>query len=369
MSGIYLHIPFCKTRCHYCDFFSNTKLEYKTAFVESLCAELVREKNYLNGEEIHTIYFGGGTPSLLNADDFDMIFNVLQRNYDLSHCEEITLEANPDDLSAEYLAVLRSYPFNRISIGVQSLVDGELQQINRRHTAQQAIDAVQRCAKQFTNISVDLIYGYPSQTMDSFLYSLEKMANLPVQHISAYHLTYEKGTVLQHKLQQGIIKEIDEETSILIYKTLVEKLAEKGFEQYEISNFAQQGFESKHNSAYWTGEKYLGVGTSAHSFNGVSRRWNVASLLQYISNESISETEILSATDRYNEFILTSLRTVRGISLNKLKELHGEEMFVYCLRNADKYMKDNILSIENNYLHFTKNGFLISDVVMAELFL
>ncbi len=372
MAGIYIHIPFCKTRCAYCDFFSSTDFSLKDELIDAICTELKREKNYIGKEKIKTIYWGGGTPSLLSTKDHQKIFNAIYENYDISECEEITLEANPDDLSDEYIASICQLPFNRISIGIQSLVDPELKSVNRRHTAQQAIDAVKICNKNgITNISVDIIYGHHSQNINNFLFSIDNILKMNIKHISAYHLTYEKNTLLGKKLLQGKIKPIDEELSIKMYQILVEKLAEKGFIQYEISNFSQPGFESKHNSSYWQNSNYLGVGPSAHSYNGDSRKWNVSSIKDYLegikNDKPAYEIEKLSNTDKYNDFIITSLRTVQGASLLLLKKKFGKEKLSYCLNNAHKYLKNNILYIDNNKLKFTQKGFSISDGVMSDL--
>ncbi|MDR3704503.1 MAG: radical SAM family heme chaperone HemW [Paludibacteraceae bacterium] len=372
MAGIYVHIPFCKIRCAYCDFYSNTDLSYKDELVKCLCKELTQEKNYLEKEKIETIYFGGGTPSLLDEDDFKLIFDTMESHFDISSVQEITLEANPDDLSVSYIAMLRRLPFNRISIGIQSLIDKELRLINRRHSAQQALDAVAACrAAGFENISVDLIYGYPSQTIPEFIFSVGKMSAMDVTHISAYNLTYEEGTVLHQKLQRKEICAIDEETSIEMYKTLVNKLETNGFFQYEISNFAREGYESKHNSSYWRGKKYLGVGPSAHSYNGTTRKWNVASLKEYIQkiNEDATayELETLSDNDLYNEFIITGLRTKKGVSLQTLQEKFGGKMLDYCVENAAKYIINKCLYIENDYLKFTTEGVILSNGIMSDL--
>jgi len=372
LAGIYVHIPFCKIRCAYCDFYSNTDLSYKDELVKCLCKELAQEKKYIGQEKIETIYFGGGTPSLLDEKDFRLIFDTMEGHFDISSVQEITLEANPDDLSANYIGMLRRLPFNRISIGIQSLIDKELRLINRRHSAQQAIDAVAVCrVAGFENISVDLIYGYPSQTISEFTFSVEKMLAMDVTHISAYNLTYEEGTVLYQKLQRKEICAIDEETSIEMYKILVNKLETNGFLQYEISNFAREGYESKHNSSYWRGKKYLGVGPSAHSYNGSTRKWNVASLKEYIqkinANATAYELETLSDNDLYNEFIITGLRTKKGVSLYMLQEKFGGKMLDYCLENADKYIVNKCLYIDNDYLKFTTEGFILSNGIMSDL--
>lgn len=372
MAGIYIHIPLCASRCSYCDFYSTTDFSLKDELVECLCLELIQQQNYISDTCIETIYFGGGTPSLLFESNFKRIFDTVSSLYDLSSCKEITLEANPDDLTPDYISMLRRFPFNRISIGIQSLIDSELILINRRHNSNQAIACVENCKQQnFTNISVDIIYGYPSQTLSDFNNSLDKFLNLGVKHISAYHLTYEKGTVLHQKLMKNEISPVDEEISLKMYEILVEKLAEKGIYQYEISNFAIPGYESKHNSSYWQGKQYLGIGPSAHSYNGENRKWNIASLKDYMKAikeaRSVSEIEWLSPTDRYNDFIITSLRTVRGANLSELENKFGQNMHDYCLKNAANHLKNKYLIVENNFLKCTQKGFLLSDGIMSDL--
>lgn len=372
MAGIYIHIPLCASRCSYCDFYSTTDFSLKDELVEALCLELSQQQNYISDKCIDTIYFGGGTPSLLSEANFKRIFDTISSLYDLSSCKEITLEANPDDLTPDYISMLRCLPFNRISIGIQSLLDSELQMINRRHSAEQAIACVAACnAAGLQNVSVDLIYGYPSQSLSDFEYSIDKVLNMNVKHISAYHLTYEKGTVLYQKLQQKEISPVDEEESLKMYHLLVEKLAQKGIIQYEISNFAIPGFESKHNSSYWLGKQYLGVGPSAHSYNGENRKWNISSLKDYLNGIKtggvISEIEQLTPADCYNDFIITSLRTIQGLNLLELKNKFGEAMYNYCLENADNYLVNKYLLIDEPFMKCTQEGFIISDRIMAEL--
>lgn len=374
MAGIYVHIPFCKTRCAYCDFYSNTDLSFRDELVNALCTELEREKNYIGREAIDTIYFGGGTPSLLSEAHFNRLFDAINLNFDISHATEITLEANPDDLTEEYISMLRRLPFNRISIGVQSLIDKELQMINRRHDACRAITCVADCqAAGFENVSVDLIYAYPSQTVAELLLSLEGILKMGVQHVSAYNLTYEEGTALYKKLQAGDISAVDDEVAVEMYKTLINKLEENGFLQYEISNFARRGCESKHNSSYWKGVAYLGVGPSAHSYNGATRKWNVASIADYMkkiqTNEPAFELERLSATDVYNEYIITGLRTKKGVSLEGLREKFGADRFDYCMKNADKFLINKELEVVDGFLRCTLEGFVLSNGIMADLML
>lgn len=372
MAGIYIHIPLCASRCAYCDFYSTTDFSLQDELVECLCREIEQQQNYISTKKIETIYFGGGTPSLLTEANFQRLFETINANFDLSACLEITLEANPDDLTLDYISMLRRFPFNRISIGIQSLLDKELLLINRRHSAQQAIDCVANCkALGFANISVDIIYGYHSQTLEDLQCSVSKLLEMNIQHVSAYHLTYEKGTVLHQKLMRNEISTIDEELSLHMYQKLVEMLAQNGIVQYEISNFSLPGYESKHNSAYWSGKQYLGIGPSAHSFNGTSRKWNISSIKDYINGINnglnISELEELSPTDCYNDFIMTSLRTVRGIKLSVLKSKFGQEMLDYCLKNADKYLNNKTLYIDNNNLKCSQEGFLLSDGIISDL--
>ena len=258
MAGIYLHIPFCKTRCIYCDFYSTTRSELKTRYVHALCHELGMRKEYQKGEPIETIYFGGGTPSQLEEADFKRIFETIRENYGMEHCREITLEANPDDLSQEYLKMLSSLPFNRISMGIQTFNEKTLQLLKRRHTAPQAIAAVEHCRKTgFQNISIDLIYGLPGETAESWKYDLKQAIALNVEHISAYHLIYEEGTPMYNMLQQHRISEVDEESSVGFFSELIDQLTTAGYEHYEISNFSRPGYHSQHNTAYWKNIPYL----------------------------------------------------------------------------------------------------------------
>ena len=276
MAGIYIHVPFCQSRCIYCDFYSTTLLAHREAYVETVCRELNHRLPELQGESATTIYFGGGTPSILGVDKLSRILGSLDN---LESINEITLEANPDDLTEEYIQELRTLPINRISLGVQSFHDRTLQFMGRRHTAQEAINAVRRLQHAgVTNISIDLIYGLPGETLDDWNCSLDQAILLGIKHISAYHLTYEEGTRLWHMQELGIVSPIDEEQSIRSFELLREKLLTAGYEHYEISNFALPGYYSRHNSSYWEGTKYIGVGPGAHSYDGLNRRWNLSNL-------------------------------------------------------------------------------------------
>jgi oxygen-independent coproporphyrinogen-3 oxidase len=373
MAGIYFHIPFCKTRCIYCDFFSSSCQDGKIEYVDTLCRELEERKNYLQEQTVNTIYFGGGSPSQLSAGDFERIFDRLFRLFNLNlefflHGKiEVTLEANPDDITPEYLNSIRYLPFNRISLGVQSFNDNELKFLNRRHDAQTAIRAVELCRKQgFENISIDLMYGLPGQRLEIWEENIRQAILLNVQHLSAYHLIYEEGTLLFEWLRQGRIKPVDENLSVSMFEILIDKLSEAGFEQYEISNFAQSGYYSQHNSSYWNGAHYLGIGASAHSYNGISRRWNKkVHGAQYLDYGF--EIEIIDRQTAYREFIITRLRTMKGIDLNELQELFGSEKQTYCLKRSQKYIDSHLLEISDNHLKLNKKGIFISDGIMSDL--
>ena len=371
MAGIYIHIPFCKTRCVYCDFYKETDENQIKVFTEALCTEAALRKNEVT-EPVKTVYFGGGTPSRLDNQAFAEIFETLFSHFPIEEDAEITLEANPDDLSEEYIHLLRKLPFNRISIGIQSFDDGELKFLSRRHSARQAIQAVKLCRQAgFENISIDLMYGLPGQTPGIWEKSLRQACELDVWHISAYHLIYEKQTRLYALLQKGSVRPVTDEASTEMFSMLIDTLAQNGFEHYEISNFAKSKKYSIHNTSYWKNEKYIGLGPSAHSYDGENRSWNIASLEKYItaiqSGELLQETEKLTFTQKYNEFILTGLRTMWGVDLNLLKEKFGQELFDYCLQNARKFIREGLLVSKDNSLMLTREGIFISDGIMSEL--
>lgn len=372
MAGIYLHIPFCKTRCIYCDFYSTTHNELRTSYVKALCHELEMRKEYLKGEPIETIYFGGGTPSQLEEDNFQLIFNTIRTHYDIGNCKEITLEANPDDLSNDYLQILASFPFNRISMGIQTFNESTLKLLKRRHSASQAIEAVKRSREAgFKNISIDLIYGLPGETAGQWEHDLQQAIDLQPEHISAYHLTYEEGTPIYIMLQQHQVQEVDEESSVNFFSILMDRLKTAGYEHYEISNFCQPGKYSRHNTSYWKGIPYLGCGPSAHSFNGHTREWNVASINDYIKGIEKEarrfETEVRDKATAYNELVITSIRTMWGIPLDKLEQEYGPEFLNYCRKMAAPYVKSGKLSERDNTLRLTREGIFISDSIMRDL--
>lgn len=372
MAGIYLHIPFCKRRCIYCDFFSTTQSERKSEYIHALCRELETRKDYVHGERIETIYLGGGTPSQLDKEDFEKIFSYIYKVYDISPQAEITLEANPDDLSPEYIALLRTLPFNRLSMGIQTFHEPTLQLLQRRHSAQQAIRAFQDCrAAGFRNISIDLMYGLPGETPDSWQQDLEQALALHPEHISAYHLIYEEDTVLWKLREQHKVEEAEEDVSLCLFSTLIDRLTSTGYNHYEISNFCLPGFHSRHNSSYWTGEKYLGCGPSAHSYDGVSRQWNVASLDKYIKGISdgvpVFEIEELDLYTRYNDFVITRIRTEWGMPLSRLRSEFGDKLYAYCLRMAAPHLKQGTLTIAKDALKLTCQGIFISDGIMSDM--
>ena len=372
MAGIYIHIPFCKRRCIYCDFFSTTQSEKKSAYVHALCQELDMRKDYLEGEDIETIYLGGGTPSQLTQKELEEIFSSLYNIYKVKENAEITLEANPDDLTPEYVHMLRSLPIDRISMGIQTFQEETLKLLHRRHTAQQAIEAFRRCREAgFQNISIDLMYGLPGETLDTWEKDLRQAIALRPEHISAYHLIYEEGTALWKLREQHQVEEADEDLSVTLFRTLIDELTHAGYEHYEISNFCLSGLHSRHNSSYWTGKKYLGCGPSAHSFNGTSRQWNVASLDKYIhaiqQGKLDYEIEELDIYTRYNDYVITTIRTHWGMSLSHLRSTYGEDLYRYCLRMAKPHLEQGVLEMKEDTLKLTKEGIFISDGIMSDL--
>lgn len=372
MAGIYIHVPFCAQRCAYCDFYSQTNHTYKDTYVESVVRELGERAGYVRGESIETIYFGGGTPSRLTADDFARIFNAIEFHFDLSTCREVTFEANPDDLTEAYLRSIRMLPFNRISLGVQSFSNSDLCQLNRRHDRQKAIDTVHRCRKTgLTNISIDLMYGLPGQTTEAWELNLEEAFGLGVPHFSAYHLSYEEGTPLYRAMKKGAVCPVDEDTSALLYSILTEKAKEAGYVHYEISNFCFPGCFSKHNTSYWMGKKYLGVGPSAHSYDGSSRQWNVASLPQYcnalLHNRSYFEQEFPTVPMRYNEYVMTALRTMWGVEISCLQDAFGKDYVRYFDERAQPYLQCGKLQQTGNTIRIPEETFFTSDGIICDL--
>lgn len=382
MAGIYVHIPFCRSRCIYCDFYSTTRPERYEAYTEALCRELEIRQEYLpeNDRYIRTVYLGGGTPSQLPAALLERITDCIYKHYDVSDDAEVTIEANPDDVTDEWLQRLRKLPFNRISMGVQTFDDQKLALLRRRHTGRQACEAVERCRKAgLENISIDLIYGLPGQTEQQWEADVERALQLGVQHLSAYALIYEEGTVLWRMREQHRVQEADEEVSLRMFETLMNRTQADGFEHYEISNFALPGFRSRHNSSYWQGIPYLGCGASAHSFNGLQRQWNAADIDTYICGTAHPqtpwfETETLGTDEQYNEYVITRLRTCDGLDLHRLGERFSPCFVHECLRLAAPHLAGGGLehtapsaAAPQGILRLTRQGIFISDTIMSDL--
>lgn len=372
MAGIYIHIPFCKQACHYCDFHFSTSLKKKDEMVLALAKEIRLRKSEFADEVVETIYFGGGTPSILAVSDLRMLIDEVYKNYTVTENPEITVEANPDDLSEERIIELSNNQTNRLSIGVQSFFEADLKLMNRAHNSAEAKKCLEIATKYFDNISVDLIYGIPGLTNEHWLQNIQTVLDLNIPHISSYALTVEPKTALQQFIKQGVVPQPDDTVAHGQFLMLVDKLEANGFVHYELSNFGKENYFSKNNSAYWLGKKYLGIGPSAHSYDGTNRSWNIANNTIYIKslaeNKLPSETETLTATDRYNEYIMTGLRTVWGVSLDWITTEFGENMLHYLLQNAQRYLDDEKLILENNILRTTKKGKFFCDGIASDLF-
>ena len=383
MSGIYIHIPFCKQACHYCDFHFSTSLKKKEEMVLALAKEIGLRKNEFKDEVIETIYFGGGTPSILTIDDLRFLIDEVFRNYNVIENPEITVEANPDDLisnvlsfraqSRDFYEEYRSLGINRLSIGIQSFFEDDLKLMNRAHNSDEAKTCLDMASKYFDNISIDLIYGVPNMSKEKWLQNIDTALSFNVPHISSYALTVEPKTALHTFIQKGIIPQPDDEVAQDHFHLLVDKLEENGFIHYELSNFGKEHYFSKNNSSYWLGKKYIGIGPSAHSYDGISRSWNVSNNSLYLKsiaeNQLPSETETLTKTDHYNEYVMTGLRTIWGISLDRIEKEFGKTYFDYLNQQAAKYIEDHLLFVDDNILRTTKSGKFLSDGIASDLFL
>ena len=371
MSAIYIHIPFCKQACHYCDFHFSTSMKKKDEVVDALCKELLLRKEEISGD-IETIYFGGGTPSLLTSEELQQIFETIFSNFSIVKDPEITLEANPDDLSEEKLKMLAASPVNRLSIGVQSFFEEDLKMMNRAHNQQEALESIEAAKKYFDNISIDLIYGIPQMSNERWQQNLTKALELHVPHISSYALTVEPKTALKKLIEKGKISPVDEDAAKEHYELMIEILEKAGFENYEFSNFEKPGYFSRNNTAYWFGKPYLGIGPSAHSFDGNNRKWNINNNILYIKaiakGELPAEVEKLTVTDKYNEYVMTRLRTKWGISLPEVEEKFGEAYKVYLLKEAQHFLEDGLLDLTDDTLSISKRGKFLSDGIAADLF-
>lgn len=372
MAGIYIHIPFCKQACYYCDFHFSTSLKKKEDMLEAISKELVLRKSEISNQ-VTTIYFGGGTPSLLSEEEINRIVELLDEHYDLVDDPEITLEANPDDLTHEKIAALAHSRVNRLSIGVQSFFDQDLRYMNRAHNANEARRSMEQAIKHFSNISIDLIYGLPHLSEESWKRNLAYAFELGVQHISSYALTVEPKTALDHFIKSGKYQAPVDALTEKHFKILQEETKKQGYVQYEISNFGREGFFSKHNTSYWKGVNYLGIGPSAHSYDGLHRSWNIANNAKYISaiknNLLPLEKELLSPEDSTNEAIMTGLRTIWGVSLEEIVTRHGEKFKEEILFQAEKYLEKGILYKEQEHLFLRPESYFLADGISADLFL
>ncbi|WP_428230392.1 radical SAM family heme chaperone HemW [Flavobacterium sp.] len=372
MSGIYIHIPFCKQACHYCDFHFSTSMKKKDEMVLALAKEITMRKNEFKDDVVETIYFGGGTPSVLTNDEINFLISEVYKNYSVVENPEITLEANPDDLSTERILELSKSPINRLSIGIQSFYEEDLKMMNRAHNSAEAINCLTEATKYFDNISLDLIYGIPGLTDEMWRKNIETALSFGIPHISSYALTVEPKTALRKLIDTGKIAEPQDEVASNHFIILVEMLQKNGFIHYELSNFGKEGYFSKNNSAYWLGKKYIGIGPSAHSYDGEKRGWNIANnslYLKSIQNDELPiETETLTISDRYNEYIMTGLRTIWGVSLERIETEFGVEYLNYLKKQSQKFLDDELLSIENNILKPTAKGKFLTDGIASDLF-
>ena len=373
MSSIYIHIPFCKQACHYCDFHFSTSLQRKEEMIQALAKELVLRKKELN-EEVETIYFGGGTPSLLSTVELQYLIDTVYENYTVIDNPEITLEANPDDLTNEKIKELAVSPVNRLSIGIQSFFEEDLKIMNRSHNSEQAKKCLEEATRHFDNITVDLIYGIPNMSNERWKENLQTVFDFGINHISSYALTVEPKTALASFIRNGKYPDVSEELALEHFNILVAATEKRGFINYEVSNFGKPNFFSKHNTSYWLGKSYLGFGPSAHSFNGKQRSWNVSNNIKYCKalRENIipNETETLSQSDVFNETMMIGLRTIWGVDLEQVENKFGVNFKEKLMENADKFIQKELLELTNDQkLKTTKKGRFLADGIASDLFL
>jgi oxygen-independent coproporphyrinogen III oxidase len=371
MAGIYLHIPLCKKLCFYCDFYHIISTGDNNAFIDALIKEAVLRKDYIGNEKVSTIYFGGGTPSVLSVQELGAILEHIRNLYNVAENCEISVELNPDDVNPVFLTGLKQLNFNRISLGIQSWRDSDLKMLNRRHNSEQAERALKEILiSGFENTSIDLIYGIPGMRQEEWASILDFSFSFDIKHLSAYHLTYETGTVFGKMLEKGLIAEVDEEESIALFNILIDKAEAAGFIHYEISNFGKPGYFSIHNSNYWKQVNYVGLGPSAHSFNGYSRQWNIRDLKAYIksinSGKSFYEHEDLDLKARFNEYVMTSLRTMWGIDLDYIEKTFEKEGYDYVVNLAGKFKDYGLIRQDHKNLVLTNQGKIISDNIISE---
>lgn len=371
--GIYIHIPFCKQACHYCDFHFSTSLEKKEVMILALQKELELRKNEFEHTPVATIYFGGGTPSVLNTEEIEAIIAAVYANYKVIEQPEITIEANPDDLSEAKILELAKSPVNRLSIGIQSFFDEDLKLMNRAHNSKEAEASLRLATQYFDNISIDLIYGMPDMSAERWEENIDRALSFKIPHISSYALTVEPKTALASFIKKGLITPVDDEVAQEHFNILLEKMEANGFVNYETSNFGKPNYFSKNNTAYWLGKKYIGIGPSAHSYDGIRRSWNINNNAKYVKAlhnlELPMEEETLSKTDRYNEYVMTGLRTIWGVSLERVQNEFGKNYYEYLLQQSENYIQEHLLVLENNTLMTTKKGKFLADGIAANLFM
>ncbi len=372
MAGIYIHIPFCKQACHYCDFHFSTSLKKKDEMIAALVRELQLRQKEFDNEIVETIYFGGGTPSILPITDIRLLIDMVYDLFKVADNPEITVEANPDDLSEERIIALSDNGINRLSIGIQSFFEQDLKLMNRAHNATEALKCLQIATQYFDNISIDLIYGTPGMDNQRWLENIRQALDLGIPHISSYALTVEPKTALQQFIKKGIVPQPDDAMAHEQFLLLVDQLEANGFVHYELSNFGKENYFSQNNSAYWLGKKYLGIGPSAHSYDGIHRSWNMANNTLYIksieADKLPSEIEELTATDRYNEYVMTGLRTIWGVSIARIASEFGSVYYDYLLQEAQQYLDSGKLELKNNILRTTREGKFFSDGIASDLF-
>ena len=373
MSGIYIHIPFCKKACHYCNFHFSTNQNSKSAFIKAVCKELVLRKTEYASEEIQSIYFGGGTPTVLEVSELEEILQVVYEHYKVSDTSEITLEANPDDLDEEKIKALSNTKINRLSIGIQSFHESDLTAMNRAHNALEAKNCLEMAMTYFDNITIDLMFGMPTMSVAQWRQNLQTAFGFGVKHLSCYALTVEPKTALEHFINKGSHPPMDDNLSAKHFEVLLEETLAQGLTHYETCSFGHPDYFSKHNTSYWLGKSYMGVGPSAHSFDGIKRSWNISNNSKYIksleSDVRPFESEVLSVENRFNEYIMTGLRTMWGISLEKIETDFGLKIKQQLLENSKKFKVSKTLVLEENHLKITKTGKFLSDGIASDLFL
>jgi len=372
VSGIYIHIPFCKKACHYCNFHFSTNQNSKSAFIKAVCKELMLRKSEY-ASEIQSIYFGGGTPTVLEVSELEVILQTVYKHYKVSDMPEITLEANPDDLDEEKIKALSNTKINRLSIGIQSFHESDLAVMNRAHNADEAKKCLEIATTYFDNITIDLLFGMPTMSVDQWRQNLQTAFGYGIKHLSCYALTVEPKTALEHFIKKGSQPPMDDEVTAQHFEVLLEETSAQGLTHYETCSFGHPEYYSKHNTSYWLGKTYMGVGPSAHSFDGIQRSWNVSNNSKYIKSLEVDirpfESEVLSLENRFNEYIMTGLRTIWGISLDKIEADFGVKIKAQLLENSKKFRTSKTLILEDNHLKVTSTGKFLSDGIASDLFL